>query len=215
MTGNMDDSLADIPSFDVVVCGSGAAGLLAAIRLADQGLKPLVIEKSARYGGTSAISGGGIWVPAHGLTDDGDSYEQAMTYLRAVSRGDVREEKLAAYLAGGSETVSYLGEIGVGMTASPAIPDYIDAPGARSGRSLFPLAIDGSQLGEDFYRLREAPETYRLFGRIAMNLDEGLVLAMQRRGWIGTVVRLLAGYWSDLGWRRKTRIDRRLTMGRA
>ena len=215
MTGNMDDSLADIPSFDVVVCGSGAAGLLAAIRLADQGLKPLVIEKSARYGGTSAISGGGIWVPAHGLTDDGDSYEQAMTYMRAVSRGDVREEKLVAYLAAGSETVDYLGEIGVAMTASPAIPDYIDAPGCRSGRSLFPLAIDGSQLGEDFYRLREAPETYRLFGRIAMNLDEGLVLAMQRRGWIGTVVRLLARYWSDLGWRRKTRIDRRLTMGRA
>jgi 3-oxosteroid 1-dehydrogenase len=199
----------------VIVCGSGAAGLLAAIRLADKGLKPVVIEKSGRFGGTSAISGGGIWVPAHGLTEDGDSYEQGMTYLRAESKGDVREEKLAAYLAAGSETVSYLGEIGVAMTASPAIPDYIDAPGSRSGRSLFPLAIDGSQLGEDFFRLREAPETYRLFGRIAMNLDEGLVLAMRKRGWIGTVVRLLARYWSDLGWRRKTPVDRRLTGGRA
>jgi len=215
MTANIDEDLADIASFDVIVCGSGAAGLLAAIRLADKGLKPVVIEKSGRFGGTSAISGGGIWVPAHGLTDDGDSYEQGMTYLRAESKGDVREEKLAAYLAAGSETVSYLGEIGVAMTASPAIPDYIDAPGSRSGRSLFPLAIDGSQLGEDFFRLREAPETYRLFGRIAMNLDEGLVLAMRKRGWTGTVVRLLARYWSDLGWRRKTPVDRRLTMGRA
>ncbi|WP_397584832.1 FAD-dependent oxidoreductase [Sphingorhabdus sp.] len=215
MTANIDDDLADIASFDVIVCGSGAAGLLAAIRLADKGLKPVVIEKSGRFGGTSAISGGGIWVPAHGLTEDGDSYEQGMTYLRAESKGDVREEKLAAYLAAGSETVSYLGEIGVAMTASPAIPDYIDAPGSRSGRSLFPLAIDGSQLGEDFFRLREAPETYRLFGRIAMNLDEGLVLAMRKRGWIGTVVRLLARYWSDLGWRRKTPVDRRLTGGRA
>ena len=215
MTANIDEDLADIASFDVIVCGSGAAGLLAAIRLADKGLKPVVIEKSGRFGGTSAISGGGIWVPAHGLTDDGDSYEQGMTYLRAESKGDVREEKLAAYLAAGSETVSYLGEIGVAMTASPAIPDYIDAPGSRSGRSLFPLAIDGSQLGEDFFRLREAPETYRLFGRIAINLDEGLVLAMRKRGWIGTVVRLLARYWSDLGWRRKTPVDRRLTGGRA
>ena len=215
MTANIDEDLADIASFDVIVCGSGAAGLLAAIRLADKGLKPVVIEKSGRFGGTTAVSGGGLWVPAHGLTDDGDSYEQGMTYLRAESKGDVREEKLAAYLAAGSETVSYLGEIGVAMTASPAIPDYIDAPGSRSGRSLFPLAIDGSQLGEDFFRLREAPETYRLFGRIAMNLDEGLVLAMRKRGWIGTVVRLLARYWSDLGWRRKTPVDRRLTMGRA
>ena len=51
--------------FDVIVVGSGAGALLAAIRAADAGLKPLVVEKSGLIGGTSAISGGAIWIPVN------------------------------------------------------------------------------------------------------------------------------------------------------
>ena len=53
------------PEFDVIVVGSGAGALLAAIRASDEGLKPLVIEKADLVGGTSALSGGGIWIPTY------------------------------------------------------------------------------------------------------------------------------------------------------
>jgi 3-oxosteroid 1-dehydrogenase len=202
--------------YDVVICGSGAAGMLAAVRLHDLGLRPVVLEKSSRYGGTSATSGGGIWIPNNGLSVEGDSREQALTYLKAVSTEGSREDKLEAYVDSGPEMVRYLGEIGVPMMSVPGFPDYIaGAPGATSGRSLFPIELDGKALGDEFFRLRESPEGYRLFGRYALNLEQSFSLAARRFGWQWTAIKLLAKYWFDLPWRRKTRQDRRLTMGRA
>lgn len=202
--------------FDVVVCGSGAAGMLAAIRLCDLGLRPVLLEKSARYGGTSATSGGGIWIPDNGLSQEPDSREQALTYLRAVSKEGHRDDKLEAYVDNGADMVRYLGEIGVPMMSIAGFPDYLaDAPGATSGRSLFPVEQDGKRLGDDFFRLRESPDAYRLFGRYAFNLDEGFKLAARSRGWKRALGKMLARYWTDLGWRRATKLDRRLTMGRA
>ncbi|MGE0776515.1 MAG: FAD-dependent oxidoreductase, partial [Sphingomonadaceae bacterium] len=49
--------------YDVVVVGSGAGGLLAAVRAHDLGLRTVLIEKSDRFGGTSSVSGGAIWIP--------------------------------------------------------------------------------------------------------------------------------------------------------
>ena len=76
--------------FDVVVVGSGAAGLMSALRAADHGLSVAVIEKTQRYGGTSAISGGGLWIPNHGRGGIEDSRKDALTYLSHVCKGEFR-----------------------------------------------------------------------------------------------------------------------------
>ncbi len=76
--------------FDVVVVGSGAGGMLAACRAADRGLSVVVLEKSDVYGGTSAVSGGGIWIPCnHHIAELGatDTREAARTYLDACTKG--------------------------------------------------------------------------------------------------------------------------------
>jgi 3-oxosteroid 1-dehydrogenase len=202
--------------FDVVVCGAGAGGMLAAVRLHDLGLRALVIEKSSRYGGTSATSGGGIWIPDHGIGVEPDSREQALSYLRAVCKGDYRDDKLAAYVDHGGAMIGYLASIGVPMISIPGFPDYIArAPGASTGRSLFPPELDGAALGEDFHRLRDSPNGYKLFGRYALDLQQSFTLSERAFGWQWTAARMLLKYWLDLRWRRKTPRDRRLTMGRA
>ena len=72
-------------SFDLIVVGSGAAGAMAALRGTDLGLSVLIVEKAHQFGGTSATSGGVMWVPGHGLDGDrGDSAAEALRYLRSV-----------------------------------------------------------------------------------------------------------------------------------
>ena len=59
--------MANGETYDVVVVGSGAAGAMAALRAAERGLSVLIVEKAHKYGGTSATSGGVLWVPNHRL----------------------------------------------------------------------------------------------------------------------------------------------------
>src|SRR5262245_33359567 len=77
---------------DVLVVGTGAGGMTAALRARDLGLDVLLVEKSDRYGGTSAISGGGIWIPCnHRIAAIGgqDSAQEAIRYIRTVTEGVV------------------------------------------------------------------------------------------------------------------------------
>ena len=75
-------------SFDVVVVGSGNGGLTAALCAYEMGTKDvLVIEKSDLFGGTSSISGGGVWFPCNRYAKEagaGDSIAAAKTYLRQL-----------------------------------------------------------------------------------------------------------------------------------
>src|SRR5260370_13389196 len=78
--------------FDVVVVGSGAGGLTAALSARDLGQSVAVLEKSDLYGGTSAISGGGVWVPCNHLliaAGADDTHDDSLTYLEAANPGTV------------------------------------------------------------------------------------------------------------------------------
>lgn len=201
---------------DVLVVGSGAAGMMAANRVSDLGLETVVIERSELYGGTTALSGGGIWIPCNDDIGDADNPEVALTYLKGCSGGLVPESRLRAYVDGAKEMMAYLQNgVGVRCAARPEFADYMQhLPGASTGgRTMFPKFLDAGRLGDEFFRLRRTPLGSRLFGRINLSADEGRLLTGRGPGWRRLFIRLLAAYWLDFGWRRKTKLDRRLGMG--
>ena len=111
-------------SCDVLVVGSGAGGMLSALRAHDLGLETILIEKSDRYGGTSAVSGGGVWVPNNPAVAATDTPEQAMEYLRACTKGRVPDEKLRAYVDHAPRMLQYVTQLGVGYSSVPGYSDY-------------------------------------------------------------------------------------------
>jgi 3-oxosteroid 1-dehydrogenase len=202
--------------WDVVVIGSGAGGLLAAMRAADQGLSVIVLEKTEFYGGTTATSGGAIWVPCHGLDGHEDSREEAQTYLRHITRGEAHDDRIEAYLDHAPAMVAYLKESGIACDMLAGYPDYYtEAPGAHCGRALVPREIDGKELADDYAYLRPPFGAFMLLDRYALSLEQAFALSARLPGWWRVAAKMLLKYWLDLPWRLKTRRDRRATMGNA
>lgn len=202
-------------SFDVVVIGSGSGALVAALRARHHGFNVVALEKEHQYGGTSAISAGFMWVPNHGLAEDGDSREKALTYLRAISP-EARPERIEAYVDNGPAMLRFLIDRGLKLEPLAGYPDYFpDAPGSHPGRGVIPRAMDGKALGKHFFTLRPQTVKFKLFKRYSVEVPEGGKLGMRMPGWQWTLARILWRYWADLGWRFKTSRDRRLTLGNA
>jgi 3-oxosteroid 1-dehydrogenase len=102
-------------SYDVVVVGSGAAGATAALRAHEHGLSVVIVEKAHKYGGTSATSGGVLWVPNHGLAAQEDSREQALQYLSGVVTGNIQRARLEAFVDKAPQMVRFLQSVGIAV----------------------------------------------------------------------------------------------------
>lgn len=201
-------------SYDVIVAGSGAAGMTAAVRAAKQGLKVLIVEKAHKIGGTSATSGGVTWIPNHGLGTD-DSPGEAMKYVKAVANGPISEDRVDAFLETGPQMIAFLKEIGMQPVSMPW-PDYFpEAPGARADRSVvFPM-YDGRRLGKLFPLMREQFTRFKLMNRYAMDFMEANTISTRSPGWKRALAKVMGRYWMDVGTRKLTHRDRMMSLGGA
>lgn len=148
--------------FDIVVVGSGAAGMTAALTAAHHGLRAVILEKEETFGGSTARSGGGLWVPDNEVLRRAgvrDSLEQAQTYLAHVVGADVPTARQQALLEHGPAMVSFV------LAHTPVtfawVRDYADyyphAPGGLTrGRTIEPVPLDGRVLGAELARLAPA-----------------------------------------------------------
>ena len=139
---------------DLLVVGTGAAGLTAALRARADGLDVTVIEKSDKIGGTSALSGGGLWIPDNVVARAAgvrDSIEDAATYLdHVVDDGPwSTPARRRAYLATGPRMVRFLIDRGARFIYADGYPDYYaEQPGGHPrGRSIEPAVFNGKDLG--------------------------------------------------------------------
>ncbi|QCP50358.1 FAD-dependent oxidoreductase [Trinickia violacea] len=201
-------------TYDVVIAGSGAAGMAAAVRAQDLGLTVLVLEKAHKFGGTSATSGGVLWIPNHGLGTD-DSREETMRYLDGVIGGPVRRDRLEAFVDEGPNMVRYLQSIGMQLQVMPWSDYFSEAAGARADRSLVCPMYDGRKLGRELHVMREQFTRFKLLNRYTMDFGEAFGISSKAPGWKRQLACVVGRYWADLGTRGVTRRDRLLSLGGA
>ncbi|WP_437882802.1 FAD-dependent oxidoreductase [Pseudomonas sp. LRF_L74] len=171
------NSAAQLPqsSYDLIVLGSGAAGFAAATTAACKGLKVLLVEKASTFGGTSAISGGAVWVygtdqaKAAGVEDSADAMRR---YLQKTIGPGYEAELVDSYIEQGHQALRWLEantELKYGLR--PLSPDYYpDEDGATDyGRALEMVEYDGRRLGERLKDLRMPPPGMLLFGGMMVN----------------------------------------------
>ncbi|MCB1614794.1 MAG: FAD-binding protein [Pseudomonadales bacterium] len=204
----------------VVVVGSGNGGMTAALTSFESGVKDIIlIEKSSRYGGSSSLSGGGVWIPCnHYALAAGakDSKAEALNYLKQTIPDNVPEELLKIYLDKGPEMLEFLHQkTRVRYESLAMYPDYYTSlEGAKEGhRSLEPEPLMISELGDDWKNLQQTHHMMYLFDRIAFTQKEAHLLVTRGKGWIGLTTRLIWDYITDIGWRFKSRRSRRITNG--
>jgi len=206
---------------DVLVVGSGAGAMTAALRAHDQGGSALLIEKSERYGGASAMSSCVLWIPNNHLMAEAgveDSFEEAWEYLRATTGGVVSDDRLRAYLEEAPRALRYLVDrTHVEMSLLPEYPDYYPrAPGARpGGRSVEPRHFDARRLGDDFLAMREQNLQMQVMGRLAMTVLESRAMLTGQPGWVRLFLKLAIQYALDVPFRFRSKRDRNLAMGNA
>ncbi|WP_317929600.1 FAD-dependent oxidoreductase [Halioxenophilus sp. WMMB6] len=172
-------------TYDFIVVGSGAGSLCAALLMRDAGKSVLVLEKTDLVGGTTAVSGGVMWIPNNRyMKADGiaDSPEQAMAYLNAIHSDDdgpgATQERRQAYVEEAPQMLEYL--IGKGLTFRrvPTWPDYYPAEGeSEAGRTVVSELFNLKELGE--WQAKTRPG----FLPLPAYLEEAMELPNMKRSW--------------------------------
>ncbi|OBF73022.1 FAD-binding protein [Mycobacterium sp. 852002-51613_SCH5001154] len=154
---------------DVVVLGSGGAGLTAALTAAASGASAEVFEKAPTVGGTTAVSGGVVWIPAHNRSPDGElTTADALRYLRAQSLGSMDDESVETFVRTGPAMLDFVeAHSGLRFEIATGFPDYRpELPGGQpaGGRSLSAAPFDLAQLGEWATRITSFPADWSNVG---------------------------------------------------
>jgi 3-oxosteroid 1-dehydrogenase len=151
-------------SVDVVVVGSGFGGMTAALVAAGEGLETIVVEKMDKYGGSSALSGGGVWVPNNPVLERGgqtDTPERARAYMYEVVGDRIPRERIDTFLTRGPEAIDWL-ERNTRHVRFRWVKGYSDyhpeyAGGEPMGRTMEPVPFDLRKLGQDEESLNRNP----------------------------------------------------------
>jgi succinate dehydrogenase/fumarate reductase flavoprotein subunit len=210
--------VASVPKeVDLLVLGSGAAGMTAALTASLLELDVLLVEKAAVVGGTTARSAGSVWIPNTRHAPASDSMGETLTYLRNALGNRLRDTMISAFLRAGPEMIAFLEDnTEVAFRPYAHHPDYLATlDGATlSGRALEPVPFDAVVLGSHFADIRAPlPEFMLLGGMMVDRTDIGHLLnARNSFASLRHVARLVARYAAArLRFKRGTR----LVMGNA
>src|SRR3954464_7694602 len=184
---------------DVVVVGAGGAGMCAALAAAKLGLDVLLVERSGYFGGSTARSGGGVWMPGNAaLRRAGqvspDELEQAKLYLDSIVGDVVPKVRRDTYLDRGPEVLDFIhAHTPVRFQWVPQYADYHpEAPGGRAaGRSCEPVPLDARFLGAELDRLH--PQYTKAPANMIVTQADFRKISLGLRTWRGpaTMVKVL------------------------
>lgn len=202
---------------DTLIVGSGFSALCCAVSLRTRGFQPIIIEKSALWGGTSATSLGVMWLPGHHLSPAHDSIANAKRYLEAVGGQWIDMAGVETFLSYTKEAFSFFENMGATKSIVPLVqPDYQpELPGGvQAGRAMRPVPFDGAQLGLDFASFQHPIRDNTAFNGLMVDGPEirDFLYATRRFGSLSKVMGLIAKYAVS---RIRYHRDRRLTMGAA
>ncbi|NMJ42539.1 FAD-dependent oxidoreductase [Roseomonas sp. JC162] len=165
---------------DVLVLGSGSAGLVAALTAAAQGLSVVVLEKTDRVGGTTAMSGAGTWIPANHLAAAAgiaDSVEEALTYIRAGAPEGWAETEAPlweAFVRAAPDMLRFVeARTPLKFALTPEPDPLRTLPGAKAqGRMMSPLPLSRWRAGRFAFRIRRStiPEIFTYHEAVTTDL---------------------------------------------
>jgi 4-oxocyclohexanecarboxylate 2-dehydrogenase len=156
-------------SYDVVVVGSGASGLTAALAALFAGATVAVLEKGTKFGGSTSLSGGQLWIPNNRYQrKDGikDSESMASRYLTRLARGRADPSLIDSFVKNSPKALDFvMKRTPLRPTLRTEEPDYHPEweGGLKGGRTLDPGIFDGKSLEEEFRTVLHNPQ-YHLRG---------------------------------------------------